>query len=579
MSEQEIPPQVDPVVQQLEAMRSVLSTLEFLINENKSKLTEMDERLQHVEAENSLYVSDLRIINRRLSNFAEMAEKHSRHTSSDEDEEDSEDERRRSRNKNKRNSTKTRRSTVWDAIDGKFGAESDEDEEEEIVKPKTKTSTHTSRSSGIIAVEPTVEYPKDKIKTRSIGGLLKLAEMYAEMETVYKGRKYFPSKLVDSDLKREMCAELELDILSFNRLSAKKILQCMVKLVRPKTQSEYMQAYERYAKIDLPDPVTKLLSTRQIVNFYHLIYGPILEVLNKFQRLYDIFMEDATDRMKAIMPREEWGQTQDPQLYQALFKAFGVLHDKLLNRVKLREVKKCKGLDELVALIRKVVSADKKASDTQASICVDYGQDVKTIQRVSNRILSTVSALDFTGDDSDEDEHTFHSLPDTPNNSVGKPAPVHPAPEEVEFPTQPYGDSSADEDSEDLQAFTPKTNPSAQAQHKGCLSFYRNGGKCANIEKRGKCDFSHEPNDILKLHEDLEAQKRSAEFRNFLEGLRAKAKTPQRPTVTFGQRPGQKFPSDLVRSTPGANAAASPSFEKKLYHIEKLQTDADEDHE
>jgi hypothetical protein len=577
MSEQEIPAQADPIAQQLEAMRTSLSTLEFLINENKSKLSEMDERLLRVEEQNSLYVSDLRSINRRLSNFAEMAENNSRFTLSDEEDEDNDEDTRRSRNKKKRNSTRNRRSTVWDAIDGKFGAETEE--EEEFPKPRPKASTHTSRAAGIISVEPTVEYPKDKIKTRSIGGLLKLAEMYAEMETIYKGRKYFPSKLVDPDLRREMCAELRVDIFNFNRLSAKEILQCMVTLVRPKTQIEYMQAYERYAKIDLPDPVSKLLATRQIVNFYNLIYGPILEVLNKFQRLYDIFMEDATDRMKATMPREEWGQTQEPQLYQALFKAFGVLHDKLLNRVKLREVKKCESLDELLALIRKVVSADKKASDTQASICVDYGQDVKSIQRVSNRILSSVNVMDYTGEDSDEDEHTYHSLPDTPNICVGKPAPVHPAPEEVEFPTQPYGDSSADEDSDDLQAFTPKPGSNAQAQHKGCLSFYRNNGKCANIEKRGKCDFSHDPADILKLHEDLEAQKRSAEFRNFLEGMRSKAKTPQRPTVTFGQKPTQKFSSDLVRSTPGANAAASPSFEKRLYQIDKFQADTDDDHE
>ena len=97
------------------------------------------------------------------------------------------------------------------------------------------------------------------------------------------------------------------------------------------------------------------------------------------------------------------------------------------------------------------------------------------------------------------------------------------------------------------------------------------------MEKRGKCDFSHDPADILKLHEDMEAQKRSSEFRTFLDNLRNKAKTPQRYGVTFGQRPGQKFPSDLVRSTPGANAAASPALDKKLYIVDQHYDDDQHD--
>lgn len=577
-SEEASPEKKDPIyilAEKMEALAMAFQDVQMSIDGDSRKLESIEKRISILEQSNTASVSDLRTINRKLSGQSSLTYKSARSPESEEQSYDSDNERQNYRKKKKEYPRRSRRSTVWDAIDGKLGEDSDE---EPVYKIKSNPTSRSPNSSGVIALEPTIEYPKDKVKTRSIGGLLKLAEYFAEMETMYKGRYYVPAKLVDQELKTELCTELGIELLSFTRLSAKQILQAMVTLVRPKTQKEYMQAYERYAKINLPDSVPKLLSTRPIMGFYNLIYGPILEVLNKFQRLYDILREDANDKMKDIMPREEWGHKEEPQLFSALFNAFGALNQPLLSRVKLREVKKCNSLDELISLIRKLVNADKKASDAEASVCIDYGQDVKGIHRTSNRILSTMSVVHYTDGTSDEDEDEYHSLPPTPATSAGDTTLVHPAPDECELPkSSPEADGSDDDDG--LQAFTPKPTPGSTPQQKGCLSFYRNKGKCINLEKRGKCDFSHDPVDILKLHEEMEEQKKSPEFRTFMENVRNKAKAPQRPGVTFGPRATKQFSSDLVRSSPGANAAAKPSFEKKLYLVDKMQSEDDENNE
>ena len=93
------------------------------------------------------------------------------------------------------------------------------------------------------------------------------------------------------------------------------------------------------------------------------------------------------------MPEEKWGSKKDPRLFAALFNAFGILNQPLLTRIKLKNVKDCKSLDELIVLICDTVTKDKNTSKAQASVCTDYGQDVKAIHRTSNRMLSTLGNL------------------------------------------------------------------------------------------------------------------------------------------------------------------------------------------
>ena len=553
--------------QQIQNLVGTLTDFQATVANTQVSLIALEDRIQSLEMHNTANVSDLRKISKRLSDIAEKP-------SAFETDDDLEDEDSKPAISKKRNSKEKRRSTLWDAIEGRYD---DSTDEEEIPKPRSKAKTTVTTMS----VEPTIVYPKELIKTLSVGGLLKLAENLAYMEVKYKGRHFVAADLLEEDVRRLICNRLTIQTTDFIRYTGVKILQCMVYLVRPKTQKEYMQAYERYAKIDLPDQVPKLLSTRSITSFYTLIYGPVLEVLNKFQKLYDIFQEDATDKLKRDMPREEWGQKEEPQLFSALFNAFGVLNQPLLSRVKLREVKKCKSLDELIALIRKVVNADKKASEEDASVCVNYGQDVKSIYRAAHRLATLGNVVRYSDGTSDEDDDEFYSLPSTPLGLSANPSLPNQAPDPYDSPMKLGGSSDAEEDEEDLQAFspnTPKPSSGAQQQRKGCLSFYRNNGKCKNMDKRGNCQYSHDPADIVKLHDDMEALKRSNEFRTFMDGLRAKAKTPQRPGVTFGQKPGRQFASDLVRSSPGVNAAASPSFEKKLYHVDMHEPEND-DHE